>query len=91
MLQENEVVTLLLGVGTMIFILAHRPRLGQLPYSKIILSAFYIIFAGWAFTVFETFIWSNVLNFLEHACYAASSLLLAVWCWKVVRGRREGS
>jgi hypothetical protein len=32
--------------------------------------------------VVETFIWEDFFNLLEHLCYSASSIVLAIWCWK---------
>jgi len=80
---ENEVVMLLLGVGVLTFILGNRSRLKQLTASKILIVAFYLLLAGWVLTVLEGFFWEGILNFVEHLCTAVSSVLVAVWCWKV--------
>jgi hypothetical protein len=89
MFHENEIVMLLLGVGVLILVLANRIRLKRVPASKILITGFYIFLAGWAMTVLEGFFWEDLLNYLEHICYAGSSLLMVIWCWKVFRGSRK--
>lgn len=81
--QGNEVVLLMLGVGVLIFIMGNRHKLKHLPASKILLTAFLVSFTGWSITVLETFLWEDFLNIVEHICYTGSAVLLAVWCWKV--------
>jgi len=89
MIQENEIVMLLLGVGVLVFILTSRLRLKQLPASNILITAFHVAFAGWVMTVLEGFFWEEFLNYLEHICYAVSSILLAGWCWKAFAAKKE--
>jgi len=91
MIQENEVVMLLLGVGVSLFILGNRSQLRRLPASTILIAGFHVLLAAWVLTVLEGFFWKDILNFVEHLCYAATSVLVAVWCWKVIgREAREG-
>jgi len=54
-------------------------------------AAFYLVFAAWVLTVLEGFVWERALNALEHACYAASALVMAAWCWKVFERGEEAS
>ena len=80
---ENEIVMLLIGVGVLIFILGSRPRLKSLPASNILIAGFYVLLGSWILTVVEGFFWESFLNYIEHACNAVGSVLVAVWCWKV--------
>ncbi|MCD6328729.1 hypothetical protein J7M28_14420 [bacterium] len=89
MIQENEVLTLLLGAGVLIFILINGQALKRLPSWKTLISAFYMLLAGWVLTILEGFFWGSFLNIVEHACYSASAVLVAVWCWKVHGSRKE--
>jgi uncharacterized membrane protein len=89
MVQENEIIMLLIGVGILFFILANRLRLNSLPASKMLILGFYVILAGWFLTVLEGFYWNGILNILEHICYAGSSVLVALWCWRVFGSRKE--
>ena len=88
MVQENEIVMLLLGLGVLIFMLGNRQRIKSIPASNILMACFYTLVTGWVFTVVEGFIWPGFFNLLEHLCYAGSSVLMAVWCWKTF-GHRE--
>ncbi len=83
MIQENEIVMLMLGIGVMVFVLLNRSRLKKIPFSGIIITAFYVVLAGWGLTVLEGFFWGDILNFIEHLCYIASAVLMLAWCWKV--------
>ena len=85
----GSILDFLLGVGVFIFILTSRLRLKQIPSSNILIPAFYAAFAGWFLTVLEGFFWESFLNYLEHICYAASSVLVACWCWKVFGRKKE--
>jgi hypothetical protein len=88
-IYENEVVMLLLGVGVLIFILGNLERLKRLPSYKILIVSFSLLLAGWVLTVLEGIFWEKILNFVEHLCTAVSSVLVAVWCWKVFSDRKE--
>ncbi len=89
MLQEKEVVTLILGAGVLVSFWVGRRDLRQFPAWKIFAAGFHLLLLGWALTVLEAFFLGNLLNTLEHACYAASSAVLAVWCWRVLGARGE--
>jgi hypothetical protein len=89
MIQENEIVMLIIGLGVFIFILGNRSQLKRIPHADWLLVGFHTLLAGWILTVAENVLWGEVLNYLEHICYAMASLLLAAWCWKVFRGKRE--
>lgn len=89
MIQENEVVMALLGIGVLIFIITNRLQLKRLPASEILIAAFYVLLTGWLATVLEGFFLSKLLNYLEHTCYAGSAVLMVTWCWRVF-GRKEG-
>ena len=89
MIQENEVVMLILGIGVMIFFTAGRVRIKELPSWRMFLLAFVVLLAGWVLTVLEGFFWLETLNLIEHICYAVSTILIAVWCWRVFVFRGE--
>jgi hypothetical protein len=89
MIQENEIVMLMLGIGASVFILVNRLQLNRLPSSNILLAGFSAALMGWILTVLEGFFVEGLLNILEHMCYAASSLLVAVWCWRAFGAAEE--
>jgi hypothetical protein len=83
MIQPKEIVMLIIGIGVFVFMMGNRSQLERIPYSPLLLKGFYVLFSGWAFTVIEGFFWGTLFNYLEHVSYAAASLLIAAWCWKV--------
>ncbi|HDP70378.1 MAG TPA: hypothetical protein ENN38_06185 [Actinobacteria bacterium] len=91
MIQENELITLLLWVGLLIFILTGRSRLKRLLSSEILIMGFCAFLAGRILTVLEGFFWGDLLNFLEHGFNAVGSVSLLVWCLRVFgkRGARQ--
>ena len=89
MIQQNEMVTLLLGIGCMFFILINKQKVKSIPVEKILIAGFYVLLAGYVLTVLEGFFWKDLLNVLEHICYTTSSLLMAVWCWKIFAYKKD--
>jgi hypothetical protein len=83
MIQQNEIMMLLLCIGCMIFILVNKQKVKRIPVAKTLIAGFYMLLAGYVLTVFEGLFWKDFLNVLEHSCYTASSILVAVWCWKI--------
>ena len=94
MIQENEIVMFLLGVGVFVFTLLFRSRLRGVPAAGILLAAYYVLLSAWLLTIVEGFfpeesLRHGAVNFAEHLGYAGCSLLFAAWCWRVFV-RREG-
>jgi hypothetical protein len=91
MLHENEVVMLLLGVGIFLFMLMNISHIRHISFWKILIASYSLLLTGWILTVLEGYFLESLLNFLEHLSYAMSSLVLAVWCFKVFGDiRKEG-
>jgi hypothetical protein len=82
MIQQNEMVMLLIGIGVLFFIRLSSRQLKRLPSWNVLLCGFCALICAWISTVLEGFFWSVLFNYLEHLSYAASSALLTVWCWK---------
>lgn len=80
-MQENEIITLVLGLGALIFTYLRRKELENMPGWGVALAAILSLVGAWIFTVAEGVFWGPQLNILEHFCYAASSVLFATWCW----------
>lgn len=89
MVQENEIVMVVLGFGTLFFIFSNRQQLRRLPSSGTLLSSYFVLLFGWLLTVLESFFFGDLLNLIEHASYAASSILLAIWCWQALHANRH--
>jgi len=90
MVQENELLTFLVGIGVALFVFINRRRIRQIPGSPWLFLSYSFLFAGWVLTVAEGFVLEEVFNLLEHACYMVSSVTAALWCWTVLaRGEQE--
>jgi hypothetical protein len=89
MIQENEVIMVVLGIGVSIFVLVSRLQLKRVPSFEILIIGFSSLVAGWVLTVLEGFFWEESLNFLEHMCYAMSSIFVTAWCWKALGSVKE--
>lgn len=89
MVQENEIIMLLLGIGVLIFILGNRSVIKRVPDSRLLIAGFWFQLVGWFSTVLEGFFLEVFLNYFEHTCYAVSALLLAFWCFKAHRRKEE--
>ncbi len=85
MVQDNEVVMLLMAIGVLVFILVNRRLIMRIEAARVLVAAFCVLLAGYVLTVLEGFFLGDLLNFLEHLCYAASSVLIALWCMKVFK------
>lgn len=83
MFDENEVVMLVMGLVVLILILLNFRRLQSVFSFNLLFSAYCFMTVGWIATVLEGYVSENALNVLEHSCYAAGMLTLAVWCWKL--------
>jgi hypothetical protein len=89
MIQQNELITFMVGIGVALFILINRRRIARIPGSSWLLLSYSALLAGWTLTIVEGFVLADVTNVIEHACYMASSMAAAVWCWIVlVKGER---
>jgi hypothetical protein len=73
MVEENEIIVLLLGIGTFWFIQANRVRLGRLPAGWILITGFYLFLAGWFFSVINPH-FSRYLSVFQTA-----QALLFIW------------
>ncbi len=89
MIQQNEIIMLLLGIGCMIFILVNKQKVKRIPVAKTLIAGFYVLLAGYVLTILEGLFLKDLLNVLEHICYASSSILMADWCWKIFAYKKD--
>ena len=89
MFHANELVMFIIGLGTLLFIFSNHDQLRRLPSSNILLGSFYVLVLSWFLTVIEGYFFEELFNFMEHALYSASSILLAIWCWKIFHSKRQ--
>ena len=87
---ETELVAFLVGVFVALFVLAHHRGIEQIRHWRLLVSAFYLLFAGWTVALLRLFFWNQFWSSMQAACYALSSVALASWCWaSLARGRRD--
>jgi hypothetical protein len=83
MVETSEVITLILGVISLLFVCLNIQQIGKVPFFSLFFLSYIIMIMSWTATVLEGFIWSVFFNFLEHTEHLLSSVLLASWCWKI--------
>jgi hypothetical protein len=83
MYQENELISLMLFIGVAIFIFIHRGALKAVASWPLLLFVFVCSLTTAILTVVEGAIWSEFLNFVEHAFYLIGSIGLLAWCISV--------
>jgi hypothetical protein len=90
MVQANELILFLFGLGGLVFLLYSNARLKNLRELALLLYGFYFLLAAWALTVAEGFVWPRTLNVLEHLAYLASAVMILLWCIRLLykRGKR---
>lgn len=76
---------LLLGAGIFVFFLLHRKQIRRIFKWKTVVTSYVMLLSGWTFTFLEGFFLPDLLNFMEHFCYACSAVILAIWCLKLLR------
>lgn len=85
---------LLLAIGVLIFILVNRRLVMRIQAARLLVAAFCVLLAAYVLTVPEDPApqenLRDLLDFLEHLCYAANSVLIALWCIKVFK-RKESA
>ncbi len=88
MIQDNEIITLILGTGVLAFALVYLRRLDEAVKPRILMISYIFALCGWIFTIIEGFkypdllpdiTYAGLLNIVEHLCYALSAIWLAWW------------
>ena len=89
-IQEDELITFIIGCFVLLYIIVKRESLRSIPSSGTLVFAYCILLAGWLFTLLETFFLFGLMNSLEHFCYMFSVIVQASWChgYFYPRGRR---
>ena len=84
MIEQNELITFLIGSGVVLFLWLNRRRIVRIPGYNWLLYSFMAFFTGWCLTILEGFVLHDLMNVLEHFCYMVSSITAAVWCWFIL-------
>lgn len=88
MLAENEVVSLFLSLGLLLFFLANLGRVREIRGYTWMMAGYLAYVSAMIFTILEGFAWEQGFNSLEHLSYLVSAVFLAVWIATLSRPRR---
>ncbi len=85
MVRIPEVVTWVIGLAVLLFSIVQYRYLRRLPYYIFLALSYGAMMLAWTLTILEGFFWETLLNVLEHGFMLVSVVLLAVWCFRVMR------
>jgi len=84
MLNENEIIMLVLGVGVLALLSVYRSKIKRIHFIASMRLAFYLLVACWTFTLLEDLFLYDLMNVLQHICFASSAVFTAYGCWRFV-------
>lgn len=87
-MHEHEIMTFLLASLVLLFIGIYRKDVKHLPGVRWLVLAYLALWFAWFATNLEHMLFPLFFNAVEHLAYTINSLLLAGWCWFVVRTRQ---
>ncbi|UXP32929.1 hypothetical protein N6H18_03035 [Reichenbachiella agarivorans] len=85
MIYQNEIVMLLICSIVLAFSIAYGSKLNLFPYWVYMYTSFLCLLAACICTVVEGFLFPTLFDLLEHLSYAASSLSVLIWTWKITQ------
>jgi len=88
-IEHDEAIMLLVSLVVIIEIITSYTFIRLIQYRGLLLASFFMFVLGAVLTVAEGFVLKGVLNYLEHLSLLASAVLLAAWCGRVFRGRKQ--
>jgi hypothetical protein len=79
MFEESEIINLILGLVSLV-IVYYETRKRVIPNFQLFFAGFVFVAMARIFTVAEGLFLGDILNILEHVCYALSAFLFAAAC-----------
>jgi hypothetical protein len=79
MFEESEIINLILGLASLV-IVYYETRKRVMPNFHLFFAGFIFVVLARVFTVVEVIFLEDIVNILEHICYAISALLFAAGC-----------
>ena len=89
MVNDKELIMLLFGIGTCLYIGISRDAVRTIPGWRLLVTGFFLTFSGWFFTIAEGFFFPRVFNCFEHIGYTGGALCMTVWCFQKVPHRNS--
>ena len=80
---NDELIMLIISLIVVIQIATSFKFLRRLPNRLLLLCSFVTVAFSAFFTVAESLVFPEVLNFLEHLSFMTAAILLAIWCRQV--------
>lgn len=90
-MHEHEILTFLLASLVLLFVGIYRNDVRQLPGARWLVAAYLSLWFAWAATNLEHLVFPLFFNSVEHFAYLTNGLLLAGWCWFIVRSRQANA
>ncbi len=90
-MHEHEILTFLLGSLVLLFAGIYRNDVRQLPGARWLVAAYFALWCAWFATNMEHLIFPLFFNAMEHLAYLTNCILLAGWCWIIVRNRQASA
>lgn len=82
MFEGLEIFVFLVGFVIWLFVLSTWKVWMEASWRlNLLIYAFSVLLVGLLLSVLEGIFFPDILNLIEHICYASSSILLAAWCW----------
>ena len=88
MVQQYEVMVLLFCGAVLFFAIRKRVLLSRLQLAGLLISRLAVSFTEAVVSAVENIFWTDVLNSVEHLLSMITAVMLAVWCWRVLRMNR---
>ena len=87
--EDREAIVLLLGLLVALFVIAHLKQIKTFPLWPLPVMAACCLLLGWSVSIVEDVFASFDFDLLEHVLYTAHSCLLATWCIRLSRLKKE--
>ena len=88
MIQENELLMMLLGIGTLVLIWTNYSKIRRFEGVHLFVCAFFFMLTGWVLTILESMFLYEFFNFFEHTCYLVGSIFISCWVWRITHDER---
>ncbi|MBN1757624.1 MAG: hypothetical protein JW863_04865 [Chitinispirillaceae bacterium] len=87
MVPEKEIIMLLVGMGTCLFLLFYRDAVNGIPYGRLLLTGFFLTFSGWFFTFAGNILAFQFARFFEFIGYTGGVICVTIWCFRTLPHR----
>ena len=90
MVPEKELIMLIIGMGTSLYLLFTRDAIAGIPGARLLLTGFFLTISGWFFTCADSFLALRFVRFFEFIGYTGGAVCVTVWCFRTLPHRHHG-